>query len=139
MVEAPVVIDASITAAWCFHDEATEATRALHRSLPHREVVVPVLWHAECANMLLTAERRNRVSAERCTELLELLGALPIETDEETARIPGPVFRLARTQRLTVYDAIYLDLAFRRGFALATRDKALRRAAAALDVPVIEG
>jgi predicted nucleic acid-binding protein len=137
MVEVSVVIDASVTAAWCFHDEATEASRALHRSLPYRQVVVPALWHAECANLLLTAERRNRVSAERCTELLELLGGLPIETDEEIARIRGPVFRLARTHRLTVYDAIYLDLAFRRGIALATRDKALAAAAAALNVALI--
>jgi len=27
-------------------------------------VVVPLLWHGECANLLLTAERRNRVSVE---------------------------------------------------------------------------
>jgi predicted nucleic acid-binding protein len=138
MVEAPVVIDASVTAAWCFHDEATDASRALHRSLPYRQVVVPLLWHAECANLLLMAERRKRISADRCLELLELLGGLPIDTDAETARIRGPVFRLARAHRLTVYDAIYLDLASRRGIGLATRDNELRRAAVAVDVPLIE-
>ncbi|HEY0425655.1 MAG TPA: type II toxin-antitoxin system VapC family toxin [Rhodopila sp.] len=138
MVDSAVVIDASVTAAWCFHDEATEASRTLLRSLPHRQVVVPLLWHAECANLLLTSERRKRVSAEQCAELLELLGGLPIETDHETARIPGPVFRLARTHGLTVYDAIYANLASRRGMTLATRDKALRRAAAAMRVAVIE-
>ncbi len=135
---APVVIDASVTAAWCFHDEATAASRELLRSLPHRQVVVPLLWHAECANLLLTAERRNRVSGERCAELLELLGSLPVETDAETSRIRGPVFRLAREHRLTVYDAIYLDLVSRRGMALATRDRALRRAAESMSVGVIE-
>jgi predicted nucleic acid-binding protein len=138
MVDLPVVVDASVTAAWCFQDEATEASRALHRSLPRRQVVVPLLWHAECANLLLTAERRKRVSTERCSELLDLLGALPIETDDETEHIRGPVMRLARTHRLTVYDAIYLDLATRRGIALATRDKNLRRAAASADVPLIQ-
>jgi predicted nucleic acid-binding protein len=138
MVEAPVVIDASVTAAWCFGDEATEASRTLHRSLPQRQVVVPLLWHAECANLLLTGQRRNRVSAEQCSELLELLGDLPIETDDETPRIRGPVFRLAMTHRLTVYDAIYLDLASRRNIALATRDKQLRQAAAAMDLTLIE-
>lgn len=138
MVDLPVVVDASVTAAWCFHDEATDASRALHRSLPHRQVVVPLLWHAECANLLLTAERRKRVSSERCSELLDLLGALPIETDDETAQIRGPVMRLARAHSLTAYDAIYLDLATRRGIALATRDKDLRRAAAAVDVALIE-
>jgi predicted nucleic acid-binding protein len=131
-------IDASVTAAWCFHDEATEASRALHRSLVHRRAVVPVLWHAECANLLLTAERRNRVSPEQSLELLELLASLPVETDEETARVRGPVFRLARKHRLTVYDAIYLDLAMHRGIPLATRDNELRRAAQAANVALIE-
>ncbi|MGD0105440.1 MAG: type II toxin-antitoxin system VapC family toxin [Rhodopila sp.] len=138
MVEPPVVIDASVTAAWCFADEATEASRTLHRSLPYRQVVVPVLWHAECANLLLMAERRNRASPDRCTELLDLLGGLPIETDDETARIRGPVVRAARAHRLTIYDAIYLDLAVRRAIALATRDKELQRAAAAMRVALIE-
>ncbi|WP_428489352.1 type II toxin-antitoxin system VapC family toxin [Rhodopila sp.] len=134
----PVVVDASVTAAWCFQDEATDASRALHRSLPHRQVVVPLLWHAECANLLLTAERRRRLSTESCSELLDLLGELPIETDDETAHIRGPVIRLARTHRLTVYDAIYLDLAMRRGIALATRENDLRRAAASLNVTLIQ-
>jgi predicted nucleic acid-binding protein len=138
MVEGPVVIDASVTAAWCFQDEASDASRTLHRSLPHRQVVVPLLWHAECANFLLMAERRKRVSPERCEELLDLLGALPIETDEETTRIRGPAFRLAKAHQLTVYDAIYLDLAARRGIALATRDRALRRAAAAMNVGLVD-
>jgi predicted nucleic acid-binding protein len=138
MVEAPVVIGASITAAWCFGDEVTDASRELHRSLPHWQVVVPVLWHAECANLLLTATRRNRISADRCAELLELLGGLLIETDDETDRVRGPVFRLARTHRLTVNDAIYLDLACRRGITLVTRDKDLRRAAISINVALIE-
>lgn len=97
---------------------------------------MPMLWHAECANLLLMAERRKRVSAERCLELLELLSALPVETDMETPR--GTVFRLARAHHLTAYDAIYLELAARRGIALATRDKALQRAAAAMNVALVE-
>jgi predicted nucleic acid-binding protein len=89
----------------------------------HRQVVVPLLWHAECANLLLRAERRSCVSAEQCSELLDLLGALPIETDDETAQIRRSVIRLATVHRLTAYGAIYLDLAARRGIALANRDK----------------
>jgi predicted nucleic acid-binding protein len=67
-----------------------------------------------------------------------LLGGLPIETDDETDRIHGPVFQLARTHQLTIYDAIYLELASRRGIALATRDRALRRAAMAIDVVLLD-
>lgn len=134
---APVVIDASVTAAWCFHDEATEASQALRRGLIHRTVLVPLLWHVECANLLLTAERRKRITADQAAELLDLLGSLPVRTDPETERLRGPVYRLATTHGLTVYDAVYLDLAIRRGAELATRDKALRRAAAGLDVTLV--
>jgi predicted nucleic acid-binding protein len=85
------------------------------------------------------AARRKRVSPERCAELLDLLAALPIETDEETTRrIRGPAFRLARTHELTAYDVIYLDLAARRGIALATRDKTLQRSAGAMNVGLID-
>jgi predicted nucleic acid-binding protein len=48
------------------------------------------------------------------------------------------VLRLARAHRLSVYDAVYLDLAMDRGLALATRDVALRKAARAEGVSLIE-
>jgi len=100
--------------------------------------LVPRLWHAETANLLLMAERRRRIEPERCEELLELLASLPIETRDESDRLRGPVLRLARAHRLSVYDAIYLDLAMERGLALATRDVALQKAARAEGVLLIE-
>ncbi len=132
------VIDASVTAARCFRDEATAATQALRRRLTDGCLVVPLLWHAECANLLLMAERRGRVTQDQRIELLELLGVLPTETEPETDRIRGPVIRLAAEQRLTIYDAIYLDLAHHRGLPLATRDKDLIRSARAIGVTLIE-
>ncbi len=132
------VLDASVTAAWCFADEATPASEALRDSLAERQAVVPTLWHAESANLLLVAERRKRITPDRCAELLELLDNLSIETIDETARIRGPVLRLARAHRLTTYDAIYLDLAMDRGLPLATRDGDLRRASRAVGVALID-
>jgi predicted nucleic acid-binding protein len=85
MVEA-LAIDASVTAAWCFSDEATVASDALREGLSRRGAVVPVLWHAESANVLLVAERQERITADRYSELLELLGALPIATDGGTTQ-----------------------------------------------------
>lgn len=132
------VLDASVTAAWCFADEATPESDALRESLVVQRAVVPQLWHAETANLLLMAERRQRIKPERCVELLELLALLPIETQDESDRLRGPVFRLARAHRLSVYDAVYLDLARDRGLALATRDGALQKAARAEGVSLIE-
>ena len=56
---------------------------------------------------------------------------LPIETDDT---VSGTVWRssvltLADVEALTFYDAIYLELAIRRGLPLASSDAALRRAA----------
>ena len=132
------VLDASVTAAWCFADEATAASQALRRTLVDRTAVVPRLWHTESANMLLVAERRRRISAVRCSELLEFLSAIPVRTEDEHQRIRGPVMNLARKHRLTAYDAIYLDLALHQALPLATRDKELRRAAKSAGAELIE-
>jgi predicted nucleic acid-binding protein len=132
------VLDASVTAAWCFADEATPASDALRASLTERHATVPVLWHAESANLLLMAERRRRITPDRCEEMLGLLDSLPIETVDRTSRVHGPVLRLARTYRLTTYDALYLDLAMDLGLPLATRDGDLRRAAHASGVALID-
>ncbi len=135
---APFVLDASVAAAWCFADEATPATEGLRGSLALRKVLVPSLWHAETTNLLLVAERRKRITPERCSELLELFAVFPLETVDGTDRMRGPVLRLAREHRLTIYDAAYLDLAIQRGAELATRGKDLRRAAEAANVTLIE-
>jgi predicted nucleic acid-binding protein len=47
------------------------------------------------------------------------------------------VLRLARTHRLSVYDAAYLELAQREGLPLATLDAGLRRAAAGAGVELL--
>ena len=46
--------------------------------------------------------------------------------------------RLGRAHRLTLYDAIYLDLAIRFAVPLATRDKELRQAASETGVALID-
>ena len=49
----------------------------------------------------------------------------------------GEILAIAGTQRLSTYDAAYLELAMRRGMALATLDKALVRAARHVDVETL--
>lgn len=44
---------------------------------------------------------------------------------------------LARAERLTTYDAAYLELAMRLGMPLATKDEALAAAARRLGVSVL--
>jgi predicted nucleic acid-binding protein len=127
------VLDASVAVAWCFDDESSPAAWALLDRLRTAPAQVPALWPLEIGNILVGAERRRRISQARTVEFLGILGDLDIRVDPD---VPGRAFRdvlpLAREQRLTTYDATYLELAMRLGLPLATKDAALIRAAAAL-------
>ena len=65
-------------------------------------------------------------------ERLDALKGLPIRTDAD----PNLqfAFDLARVHGLTIYDALYLELAKREGAELAMLDGALGRAALAEEV-----
>ena len=64
------------------------------------------------------------------TQLLADLALLPVRVDPDTDRQAwGATAQLAARQRLTLYDAAYLELARRRGLPLATLDRELRTAA----------
>ena len=131
LTRAPVVVDCSVAVAWCFDDEATPALDALLDRVQVEGAVVPAFWTMEVGNVLIGAVRRRRLAREAMHERMQLLDMLPIEAD---AHGSGPVWRssvlaLAETEDLTFYDAVYLELAIRRGLPLASSDKALRRAA----------
>ena len=124
------VLDCSIAISWLFDDEASAETNSLLEQLEDRRALVPNLWHLEISNALLQAERRGRITVSELTTYLDLIGRLPIDIDTETdSRAFREILTLARTETLTTYDAAYLELAIRRGVPLATRDKALVRAA----------
>ena len=121
-----MVLDCSVAVAWCIDDEAAPETDALLDRVRDEGAVVPMLWHLELANVLLQAERRGRLSVRDVVARLALLDALPIATDDEApGRVRDGVLALARADRLTAYDAAYLELALRTGADLATKDAAL--------------
>ena len=128
----PFVLDCSVTMAWMFRDEATDATDRLRDMLDENRALVPALWPTETANALLAATRRKRIKREEWPRLRTQLNALPIDIDPvSAARTWGPALDLAAVHDLTVYDATYLELAMRRGLPLATLDRALGAAAQA--------
>ncbi len=133
-----VVIDSSIALTWCFEDEASSETDALFERVRDDGAVVPALWHLELSNVLLQAEKRGRMTASDVAMRLELIAELPISVDQETtARAWREVLTMARTERLTTYDATYLELAVRRGLPLLTKDNELAEAAKRLGVVVL--
>ena len=132
------MIDASVALAWCFGDERTEATVSLLERLQTDAAAVPNLWHLEVANGLALAERRGRITPAESAELIALLETIEIVADGETpVRAFTRVLDLAREERLTAYDAAYLELAMRLGLPLASKDGALCDAAERLGVSVL--
>ena len=133
-----VVIDSSIALTWCFEDEASPETDRLFERVRDDGAVVPGLWHLELSNVLLQAEKRGRLSSSDIAIRLDLIAELPISVDQETtARAWREILTLARAERLTTYDATYLELATRRGLPLLTRDDELAQAAIRLGVAVL--
>lgn len=122
--------------AWCFEDEATEATEAVLDRLRSERALVPAIWPLEVANVLLVAQRRGRVSEAQIGRFVRLLAQLPIDVDETSTDVASLV-ALGRTHELSSYDASYLLLAERAGLMLATLDDRLTKAAAHAGVPLL--
>ena len=130
------VLDASVALAWFLDDEQAPQADDVRARLVQDTAFVPQLWHLEVRNGLIIAERRGRLSATRMNECLEALKWLPIQTDSEV--VLEMVVSLSRMHKLSVYDAVYLELAKRRDAALASLDGALLRAAAKEGVRLLD-
>jgi predicted nucleic acid-binding protein len=126
----PFVLDASVTMTWCFSDEAAPETDDLLQQLAILGAVVPALWHFEVANILATAIRRKRISADEARAFLKKLDSLTIVVEQRARPITGSdLLPLVLQYGLTAYDAAYLELAKRSNFAIATLDRQLIAAA----------
>ncbi len=133
-----LILDASVTLSWLFADEFTPDTRKLLHRAVSDEVVVPGHWTAEIANGALAGERRGRVSLAQTSAWIEQLADIDVETDRHgTDAALSAILPLARSHRLTIYDALYLELAERRGMPLATFDTKLAVAARSVGIEVI--
>ena len=128
------VVDASITLAWCFADESSDATDDVLRRLLTEGGLAPAHWPLEVANALRFGERRGRIDEAKLAVARSLLTELPVDVVPVDLAAALDVVDLARRHDLTVYDAVYLDLAASRGLALATADR--RLAAACRDAGV---
>lgn len=132
------VLDASMTLAWHFEDEASAEVRAMAHRAFAEGVSVPQHWLLEVISALLRGERRNRADPAKSQEFVTFLQDLKVEVDDlDQDRAVSVLLPLARDQRLSLYDAAYLELADRRGLPLATLDASLVRAASAIGVELI--
>ena len=136
---SPFVLDCSVAMTWCFADEARRDCDALQDELANgAAAVVPAHWPVEVANTLLVGERRARIRPAVRAQFVAMLQDFDIATDPETrARVFAESLALARQHQLSLYDAVYLELAIRRNLPLATLDGALRQAAQASSIPLL--
>jgi predicted nucleic acid-binding protein len=133
-----LVLDCSVAMAWCFEDETNPYSEFVLEALEGGEALVPTLWPLEVANVLALSERKGRLTVARSTEFLALLNRLPIKVDQETTQKAfSDVIHLARAQRVTAYDAAYLELASRQGLPIATLDDKIKNAANRLAVTLV--
>ncbi|MGD9635518.1 MAG: type II toxin-antitoxin system VapC family toxin [Pirellulales bacterium] len=137
-MNATLIIDCSITMAWCFSDEATAKTDGILQRLVDETALVPALWFLEVVNVLAMAEKRGRIKPAKSGEFLSLLETFDIEVaDDSAGRAFSHILPLCRHHGLTSYDAAYLELAARRNLPLASLDDDLRLGAMSLGVQLL--
>ena len=124
-----IVIDASVTLAWCLADEADEYAERMLERVVSESAAAPAHWPLEVANGIRTAERRDRLKEDEIADIARLVDNLGIEVvPVELTTALWSVLDLAREHNLSAYDAGYLGLARHRGLPLATLDDSLRAA-----------
>lgn len=134
------VLDASIALSWYFKDERSELALAAFEASNSLRLLVPPHWYIEVANGMLVGERKSRMQPSDVGPFVSRLSDLMIDVDD-TARTATMtrLLPLARHYQLTIYDALYLELAGRRSVPLATLDKKLAAAAQEAGVLLFEG
>jgi len=138
-VDARFVLDTSTTMSWCFDDEADAYGDAVLDSLVDAPAAAPSLWTLEVTNVLLVAERRNRITPKESEAFLRLLFELPIYVRElGPMRYMLDLLTVGRELALSSYDTAFLMLAKELDVPLATRDLRLRQAAEQVGVSLYD-
>lgn len=76
------VLDCSMALAWALPDETSKRAERFLADLGQEATLwVPALWWYELANALTMAHRRRRLTESEAIRLVDLYGALPIQTD----------------------------------------------------------
>lgn len=77
------VVDNSVVMSWCFKDETNKYGDTVLERLTESTAIVPPIWPLELVNVLLVAERRNRLKQVDSVRFITLLLQLPIVVEYE--------------------------------------------------------
>lgn len=130
MTTTPLVIDASVAISWLYPSQTTENTELLKEDLRlGAYYCAPDVLRYEVAYVLWRDVKRQYYSRADALKLWEILLDLPIQYRKSTAQNYSGLLALGLKHAISTYDAAYIQLAEETGAVLATRDKAMERAA----------
>ena len=129
------VLDSSMTMAWLFRDESSSYTYSIRRSLKRYQAVVTMLWPYEVANVIYIGWKRQRCTSADIATWLRILSTFPIEVQPiQVKSLMSELVNMAMRHQLTVYDASYLELAWRTGLPIASLDNRINEEAMKLGI-----
>jgi predicted nucleic acid-binding protein len=129
-----IVLDASVVLKWVFSEEqgSERADRLKSDHVDGTNVVaVPDLLFYEIANVLAT---KTRLSEKDCREALSLLWYFDLERFELGLQEFLGSVSLAKRYKITLYDAVYIELAQRLKCVVITADKRLHERVKSLKI-----
>jgi len=134
------VLDNSVVMRWCFENTSTPYAEAILQQMHDgAAAAVPALWLYEVVSVLAKAQCNGSITSEKAHGFLEDLQSLSITVDQVgIGLVFTDVHHLAVAQRLSGYDASYLELAIRERLPVATLDEDLQKAAIACGVKLVE-
>ncbi len=137
-MDADFVVDNSVVMSWAFEDEANHYADAILAKLAKTSAIAPSIWPLEVVNVLLVAERRERLTQADSIRFITLLSRLPIFVEQEWPdNRMEELLAMGRANNLSSYDASYLYLAMQQGLPIATLDKRLIAAAQQVAIPLV--
>ena len=129
----PIVVDASLAVEQILETAPRGAEQWAGWVDTGRTLLVPWLFWPEVANALLVGQRLDPGVVRQEIGVLRAEGVEAVEPHE---RRLIEAIGLASQHRLSVYDALYVQLAIETDATLATLDLAMRRAAEAEGVEI---
>lgn len=128
------VLDASVAGAWLIEEQQSKSAIQFRNQALGSVAIIPQLFRYEIANLVLNNTRKNENEAREAA--FKFIESIPVMVDFKTPMYLDLV-ELATEAQLTVYDAIYLELAIRYEVPLATYDKKLAKAAIKLGIEIL--
>src|SRR3990167_9634872 len=130
-VDDKIVIDCCVSMMWFTKDQSNKSLYNYSMKIfdlisSSYTAIVPRLWEYEVSNVMSNLIKHKLVTMSQCLEFWDLLQQLDITVVEldQTYGLSSRIL-LSVEEKISTYDAAYLDLASYLNIQLATTDKKL--------------